>query len=65
MKWTVIVTVSTQRKTEDIKVEHIYTDGNARYIAEDIAIARVMMNEAINKRRFLRVDGVKVWREKE
>jgi len=61
--WTVVVTVSTQRKTEAIKIDHILTDGNNRYLAEDIAIAQVMRNEKDGKQRFLRLEKVETWSE--
>lgn len=61
--WTVAVTVSTQRKTETIKFEHVTTDGNSRWLAEAMAIAQVMLNEQKGKQRYLRLENVQTWSE--
>jgi len=61
--WTAVVLVSTQRKYESIIVEHIKTDGNNRYLAEEIAIAKVMLNEKEGKKRYLKLEDVSVWSE--
>ena len=65
MKWTVAVTVETQRKAETIKIEHIHTDRNTYWLAEAMAIATVMEREKNGKKRYLRLIGTQIWRERE
>ena len=62
-KWKVVVTASIDdgsREYGESFKKHVTTDGNARWLAERIAIAEVMLD---HEGCFVRIDDVETWGE--